>query len=178
MKASVIILMTIVSLSLLTACKKGDNNVISGYTARDNQGVHQAGTSNDASDWGYNQTIPSQIETMLKGLPMQASPCTNNECSVFDPLDPNGVVTTSAYPNPCTSSFTFHALLHGQNYACVFVVVDQNLHVYESGATNGSSHTYIVNVQSLAPGLYRVYYMYINSQSQVLYKGYGDVLKQ
>jgi hypothetical protein len=175
MRIVISILATLIIIFSLMQCKKtGDQIVISGYLAMDDNGNYVQGQPYDADDWGSNKSIPSSIEALLKSLPAQFSPAS----ALFNPIIPQGEVSTGVYPNPCNGSFVFHAFLADSSYACSYVVVDAKLHVYQSGSVSGSAQQVNVNIQSLASGLYRVYYIYLDPRMDVLYRGYGDVLKQ
>lgn len=157
---------------LLGACRKNDGITISGILARDESGNLVPANGTDASDWGYKDAVPDNILTLLKGLPTDWTRVT---ATSVDPNNPSGQVFTAALPNPCHSNFILNASAYDTTYAFAYALVDANLNVKSSGAFN---HTSTISISTLANGYYRVYYAYLDSQRNVIYKGYGDIQKQ
>lgn len=153
----------------LVQCSKSANRInISGYTATDEQGRV---TSVDSSDWKDNVQIPSTVINILNGIPIQNSGSATGTTSC---------ASLVAYPNPCRNSFGFsinNTCLF--NYCMKYIIVDDNLHVYESNSLLCSNQSVLasVDVSSLSPGLYRLYYGFYNENKTLVGQGYGDIQK-
>ena len=162
--------------TFLVSCKKSDTPIsISGIEARDENGVIIPSKGTDLSDWSYNGSVPDNILALLKMSPAQFNPYTGGS---YDPNNPLGEVSTLAYPNPTSGNFVLRAVLLDSSYAFNFVVVDKTMTVQKSGSLSGNANESTVSISSLTNGLYRVYYVYLNPQGRVLYKGFGDIQKQ
>ncbi len=157
---------------LLGACRKNDGITISGIVARDESGNLVPANGTDASDWGYKDAVPDNILNLLKGLPTGWMRAT---ATVVDPSNPTGQVSTIAYPNPCHNGFVLDAMAYDTTVGFAYAIVDADLNIKSSGAFNGMS---TISTSVLDNGYYRVYYAYVDSQRNVIYKGYGDIKKQ
>ncbi len=163
---------------LTVGCHKNGNAGIniSGYTATDEQGNVLWSVSHDTTDWRINQVLPTQIQTALNALPLNTDTTHYPPGSIVEMQDTGYI--GGAYPNPNMGTFVFYQTRNASGpYACKYALVDDMLHIYNSGVIAGNGNV-TISMTSVPSGLYRLYYSYYDGEGNVLTCGFGDIKKQ